>query len=85
MEVLIPLYPLIIHVPDERREIYERMKNLLERVEAIIDNTDDEKLQIRAMECAVKIAGLMKDVLKDVQLDELEKQIAELERAIEEN
>ncbi|MEM0050713.1 MAG: hypothetical protein QW424_05310 [Candidatus Bathyarchaeia archaeon] len=83
MEVTIPLRPLIIHVPEERREIYERIKRLLDRCEWIINSTDDEKIQLRAMECAVKIAGLLKDVLKDVQLDELEKTLDELERAIE--
>lgn len=83
MEVIIPLRPLTIHVPEERREIYERMKVLLNRVEHIINSTYDERLKIRAIECAVKIASLLKDVLEDVQIDKLEEEVAEIEKSLE--
>ncbi|MEM2177041.1 MAG: hypothetical protein QXN34_06915 [Archaeoglobaceae archaeon] len=81
MKIIIP-FRLIINVPSEREEIYSRIKALLSKVEFIVNNTDDEKIQLRAIECAVKIASFLEGVLKDVQLDELEKQVTELERAV---
>jgi hypothetical protein len=71
----------VIEVPEERMELYDRLKNMLGRAEALVNTHENVRIRIKAMEVAVKIASVMAGVLKDVQLDAIEKELEQLERA----
>jgi hypothetical protein len=62
-------------------ELYDRLKNMLGRAEALVNTHENVRIRIKAMEVAVKIASVMAGVLKDVQLDAIEKELEQLERA----
>lgn len=77
------LNPLYIKIPEERMEVYAKLKGLLARAESIANNHENIRIRLRAMEVAVKIAQFLAGVLKDAQLEQLEAEVEELERIAE--
>ncbi|MBS7628207.1 hypothetical protein KEJ36_05335 [Candidatus Bathyarchaeota archaeon] len=55
--------PIALSIPEERREIYGRIKGLLERAEALANDHPNDRVRLKAMEVAVRIAQFLTGVL----------------------
>lgn len=76
--------PFTIEVTPEREGLYERLKEAVEEVEAILDDPKlHVKHRLRALNVLSSIIKTSSGLLKDVQLDEIEAELRELRRAME--
>jgi len=71
--------PLWVKVAAEREEIYNRVKKLLEKAELLANRHENDKVRLKAMEVAVRIAQFLEGTLTDAQLDEVEAELEHLD------
>ncbi len=78
MRVKVKFSPLILNVPEEREEIYSHVRMMLTRAEVLAEH-DNVKVRLRAIEVVAKLGQVLTGILKDVQLDEIDKMLQEVE------
>ena len=75
--------PLTLNVSAEREDIYNRLKGMMEKAEAIANDTSLEaKIRLRAMQVLAKLGAVLAGtgILRDVQLDRIEETLKKLEK-----
>ena len=75
--------PLTLNVSTEREDIYNRLKGMMERAEAIANDISLEaKTRLRAIEVLAKLGAVLAktEVLRDVQFDRIAETLRRLER-----
>jgi len=78
MKVEVRFRPLILNVPDEREEVYNRVKGMLSKAEALAGHKN-VKIRLRAIEVVARLGMVLTGILKDVQLDEIERALDGIE------
>ncbi len=80
----INIKPFIIEVTPERETEYANLKKAREEAQKLVNDPDlHVKYRLRALEVLTKIIRDMTGILKDVQLDEVERDLEELKADIE--
>ena len=85
-ELEINIQPFIIQISEEREDLYTRLKKAVEEAEVIIADpaAEGSKTRIKALNVLAHLVAVAKGVLKDAQLDELERTLQELRRKLDE-
>lgn len=78
MKVEVRFRPLILNVPEEREDVYNRVKTMLSKAEALAEH-ENVKIRLRAIEVVARLGMGLTGILKDVQLDEIEEALNEVE------
>jgi uncharacterized protein (UPF0335 family) len=78
--------PLVLSIPEEREQLYKRLKDLIARCESIAYSVKplDELVRLRAISVLANLVRVAASLVEDMQLDELQGEIESLEREVEE-
>ena len=84
-EIRILVSPLI-HVSEEREDLYTRLKQAIKLAEAIANDPDSESAgtMLEALRAIAQLIAVGKGILKDAQLDEIERELEEARRQLDE-
>jgi len=76
--------PLLLEIGPEREKLYRKIQGEIERCENIINSprTDVEE-RLKAMGRLANLIKIAGDILEAIQLDEIERQLKELEEDVE--
>jgi len=72
-------------VPAEREALYKKLKEHKAEADLIIENPDvDVKLQLKAMDMAMKLTKAMANVLKNIEDEKFAAELEELKKIVDE-
>jgi len=78
--------PLVLNIPEEREQLYKRLKELIARCESIVYSVKplDEETRLRAISALASLVRVAASLVEDMQLDEIQGRIESLEQEVEE-
>jgi hypothetical protein len=77
------IYPLTIPITEEQEKLYGDLREMFERAKQIAnDETVELKFRLEAIRLVGYIGQVIGGILKDVRMDEIQKQLLEIEEEI---